>query len=170
MAAKIDALLKLSVIASLSLASSGIGYYYAVYLPRRDAELENERALEKTRAYAQKRAEQVKVAADQQVSARRQAMGTAVAELRYQACLNSAGAAHDVAWAAECKRIAEKALQDHANCLAKSKLSRGYCDAAYQNRDGSPTCTLPVATASDLDGGLNKARNRCLQERQAALE
>jgi len=169
LAAKIDALLKLSIIAAVLLASSGVGYYYAVYLPRRDAELANERALEKTRTYAQKRAEQVKVAADQRGPAQRQAMETAVAELRYQTCVNNAAATHDASWTAECKRLAEKALQDHADCLAKPRLSRGYCDAAYRARDGSPTCALPPAVATDLDGSLNKARSRCLQERKAAL-
>jgi hypothetical protein len=42
LAAKFDGILKLSIIASLLLAASGIGYYYAVYLPGRDAQLDNE--------------------------------------------------------------------------------------------------------------------------------
>jgi hypothetical protein len=48
-------------------------------------------------------------------------------------------------------------------------MPQGYCAAVYRTRDGSPGCTLPVAIAADLDGGLTIARNRCLREREAAL-
>jgi hypothetical protein len=34
LAARINALFKLSIIAALLVASSGVAYYYAVYLPR----------------------------------------------------------------------------------------------------------------------------------------
>ena len=43
MAGRIDALLKLSVVASLLLASSSVGYYYVVYLPGTHA-LQQEKA------------------------------------------------------------------------------------------------------------------------------
>lgn len=175
MAAKIDAVLKLSIIASLLLASSGIGYYYAVYLPRRDAQLDNE-LLEKIRAYADQRAEQAQLASEQPEMEQRQSaekvateMEKAAAETGYQTCLNSASVTHDASWAAECKRLAEKAVEGHAECLSRSKLSQGYCDTAYRTRDASPNCTLPLAIATSLDGDLNRARNRCLQERNAAL-
>lgn len=169
MAVRIDALLKFSVAASVLLAASGVGYYYGVYLPNRDAELDQERMLEKTRAYAQKRAEQVRLGTEQRELAQRQVADKAAAEIRYQTCLNSARVTHDTAWADECKRVADKALAAHADCLSKPKLSQGYCDAVYRLRDGLPNCALPVAIAADLDGGLNKARNRCLQEHKAAL-
>jgi len=177
LAAKINALLKLSVIASLLLASSGVGYYYGVYLPGRDAQLDEERTLEKVRAYADKRAEQERLASEQRELEQRQAAAKiasekekAAAEARYQTCLKDAGIHHDASWTAECKRLADKALQDHADCLAKSNLSQGYCDTAYRPRDASPNCMLPVTAATALDGDLNTARNRCLQERKAALE
>jgi len=63
---------------------------------------------------------------------------------------------------------ADKAAEDRANCLAKSNMPQGYCAAVYRTRDGAPDCTLPVAIAADLDGGLAIARNRCLREREAA--
>lgn len=170
MAARIDALFKLSVIVALLLAASGIGYYYGVYLPRRDAQLDQERTLEQARAEAEKRTTQERLAAEQKQSAQRQAEITAGAESRYQACLDVANASHDTSWAAECKRLAEKALHDHDDCLSKSKLSLEYCNTAYRMRDGSPNCTLPLKVATDLDGGLTKARNRCAQERKAALQ
>jgi hypothetical protein len=58
LAGKIDAILKLTVVASMLFASSSVGYYYLVHLPRREAQFEPERVLERLRAAAQKRAEQ----------------------------------------------------------------------------------------------------------------
>jgi len=49
LAGKIDAILKLSVVASVLFASSSVRYYYLSYLPRRDARFEPERALEQLR-------------------------------------------------------------------------------------------------------------------------
>jgi hypothetical protein len=169
LAAKIDAIVKLGVVASLLIASSGVGYYYAVYLPGRDARLQDEQATVELLAYGQKRAKQVRSAVEQQQIEQRQAAQKARAGVRYQSCLDGALARHDASWSAACKRLAEQALQDHANCLAKSNLSRVYCDTAYRTRDGSAHCTLPVEAAADLDGDLNATRARCLRERDAAL-
>jgi hypothetical protein len=170
LAARIDALFKLSVIVALLLTASGIGYYYGVYLPRRDAQLDQERAVEQARTEAEKRATQERLAAEQKQSAQRQAELKAGAESRYRTCLDTASASHDTSWAAECNRLAEKAQQDHDDCLSKSKLSLEYCSTAYRIRDGSPNCTLPLKVATDLDGGLTKARNRCAQDRKAASQ
>jgi hypothetical protein len=168
LAASVNLVLKLSVIVSLLIASCGVGYYYAVYLPHRDAQLDSERAQEKARAEVEKKHAE-HLAAEQRKSEQRQADAKA-AETRYQSCLNSANATHDTSWAAECKHLAEKAASDHAECLSKPRLSKGYCDTAYRMRDGSRNCTLPVKVAADLDGDLNSARNRCLRERKAALQ
>lgn len=165
----VSAFLRASLAASFLLASSGAGYYYGVYAPGQAAQHESALVLAKTQAYAHKRAAQQRAIAEQHESAAHQAAEQAAAGERYQACLNSASAGHDASWAAECKRIAEKSVAAHADCLSKSKLPQGYCDAAYRARDASPNCVLPVAVATDLDFGLNRARNRCLQEREAAL-
>ena len=170
MAAKINALLKLSIIAALLVASSGVAYYYAVYLPRRDVRLEQERAFAQARAVEEKHAKQQQLAFEQKQAQQHQAEVKAGADTRYQTCVDAASAAHDTTWAAECKRLAAKAQQDHAGCLAKAKLSQQYCDTAYRSRDGSSNCTLPLKVATELDGGLIRARNRCAQERNAALQ
>jgi hypothetical protein len=57
LAAKIVAILKLSIVASVLLASSSAGYYYLIYLPQRDLQFEPQRVLERFRAAAEKRAE-----------------------------------------------------------------------------------------------------------------
>ena len=169
-ASKIDAVLKLSVVAALLLASSGIAYYYAVYLPGRDARLELERLLAETQAYAQKRAEEQRLRAEHEQLQQRQAEAKAGADANYQTCLDRASATHDTSWAQACKRLSDQALEEHSDCLAKSKLSQVYCDASYRTRDASAHCTLPVGVATELDGNLTMARNRCKQERNAALQ
>ncbi len=165
-----NTLLKLSVIVSLLLASSGVGFYYGVYLPRRDTQLESEHKQEKVQAEAQKHAAQERSVAEHKKVEQRQAEMKASAEAHYQTCLNKANAGHETSWAAECKHLAEKARTDHAECLTKPKLPKGYCDASYRLRDASPNCVLPQKVATGLDGDLSQARNRCQRERRAALQ
>jgi hypothetical protein len=170
LAARIDALLKLSVITSLLLASSGVAYYYAVYLPQRDAEQDRESSLQKLQDYGQKRADQERSAVQQRETEQRQAEAKAAAGIRYQNCVDGALVSHDVSWAAACRHLADKAVQDHTGCLSVPNLPQGYCDAAYGTRDASAHCTLPVEMAADLDAALNATRKACLQERNAALQ
>lgn len=169
MAAKIDAALKLSVVASLLIAASGVAYYYALYLPGRDDRIDHERASEILLAYGERRVEEERSAAQQRQLAERRAADQAAAEVRYQTCLDGAHTRHDRAWEAACKRLADHAERAHADCLTKKNLSQIYCDASYRALDGSATCTLPVEIATDIDGDLNTALNRCLRERNAAL-
>ena len=83
-------LFKLSLIVSLLLASSGVAFYYAVYLPRRDVQLDNERKLEKAQADARNRVAQERSLANQKKSEQRQAEAKVGAEAHYQTCLNRA--------------------------------------------------------------------------------
>jgi hypothetical protein len=170
LAARIGAFGKLGIAAVMLVAASGAGYYPAIYAPQRDAEREAARVLAQTQVYAQRRAAQVRLAAQERDLAEQQFAEKAAAEVRYQAFLASASVSRETSWAAACKAIAERALANHADCLTQAKLSRGYCDAAYRARDGSANCVLPVAAATDVDGGLTRAQRRCLQEHEAALQ
>jgi hypothetical protein len=169
-AAKLYAILKLGIVASAVLASSSAGYYRAIYVPQRNAELAQQRVLDETLAYAQVRAAQIRREAELRQLEQRRLVEKTAAEDRYQTCLSDADTTHDTSWASECKRIADKAVEDRAGCLARANMPQGYCTAVYRERDGSPTCMLPVAIATDLDGGLTIARNRCRREREAALQ
>jgi hypothetical protein len=71
LAGKIDAILKLSVVAAVLLASSSVGYYYLVHLPHRDAQFEPEQVLESLRTAEQRRAEQEQLLFEQKVSEQR---------------------------------------------------------------------------------------------------
>jgi hypothetical protein len=170
LATKLNALLKIGLIAAPLLTSSGVGYYYAVYLPARDAQRNEERLAEALHAYGRQRAEAVRAVAEQQHAELRLAADKAAAEGRYTTCLSGASAAHDAAWSEACQRLADKALEDRGNCLPNRKLPQGYCGAAYRSRDASPHCILPAEIATAIDGNLNLARNQCRQQRNAALQ
>ena len=170
MATKLNALLKISLVTALLLASSGTGYYYAVYLPARDAQRNEQRLAESLHAYGRHRAEAARAVAEQRHKEQRLAADKAAAESRYEACLTGASATHDAAWSEACKRLADQALEDRGNCLANKKLPQGYCSAAYRARDASPHCVLPAKISTGLDGDLSLARRRCLQQRDAALQ
>jgi hypothetical protein len=170
LATKLNALLKLSLIAVPLLASSGVGYYYAVYLPARDTQRNEERLAEALHAYGRQRAEAARAVAEQQHKEQRMAADKAAAESRYETCLSGASSTHDAAWSEACQRLADRALEDRGNCLANKKLPQGYCGAAYRSRDSSPHCILPADVATAIDGNLSLARNQCRQQRNAALQ
>jgi hypothetical protein len=160
---KSDTLLKLSIIASALLASFSVGYYYLVYLPRRDAQLDAERAFERARADALQR-----MFSEQRASEERQAAEKAASPVRYQACLSGANNNYEALWAAACKRLGEQSRKEHDDCTSKN-LGRQFCDVTYAIRDASPKCTLPPEIATDFDADVQKARDRCLQENRSGL-
>jgi hypothetical protein len=170
LARKIDAILKLSVVASVLLASSSVGYYYLVHLPQQDAQFEPERVLERLRAAAKKRAEQEQLLFEQQASEQRAAEQQAVEERRalekanrYQACLSRATDNYNASRLAACNRPREKIIKDRNDCIELG-FSEKVCAMAHVVREASPNCTLPRAVALSLDADVEKARDRCLEE------
>jgi hypothetical protein len=168
LATRIGAVFTFGLIGALALAISGGGYYYAVYVPGRDAALSDERAAAAARAVAEQRARLERVLAQQQEAEQRQAVQQAAARLRYQACTDAATAAHAAAWAAECKRLADKVSNDRSNCLVALKLPPAYCESSYKDRDGSPNCRLPDENATGIDADFERTKYRCQREREAA--
>jgi hypothetical protein len=170
LAGKIDAILKLSVVVSVLLASSSVGYYYLVHLPHRDAQFEPERALERLRAAEKKRAEQEQLLFEQQASERRAAEQQALEERqvlekanRYEACLSRATDNYNASRLAACNRPREKMIKDRDNCIQLG-FSEKVCAMAHVVREASPNCTLPRAVALSLDADVEKARDRCREE------
>jgi hypothetical protein len=175
LAGKIDAILKLSVVVSVLLASSCVGYYYLVHLPQRDAEFETERVLERLRAAAKKHAEEEQFLFEQQTSERRAAEQKAVEEEqalekanRYQACLSRAIDSYNASRLAACNRPRERIIKDRDNCINLG-FSEKVCAMAHVVREASPNCTLPRAVALSLDTDAEKARDRCLEEDRIGL-
>ena len=60
MARGADTFLKFSAAVSLLLAAGSVGYYFAVYLPARDAKLDDDRRLERANADLARQAEEAR--------------------------------------------------------------------------------------------------------------
>ncbi len=163
---KIDALVKLLACASLICASGSVAWYHLVYLPDQDAAIQAERRREALRTELEKRAEQQRNIADQEAVEERR---TTEARKRYEACMSAASLSHDNSRASSCKRLADAAAKDRADCIAKGDLSVEGCKIIHELREPSPTCLLPRTTVAELDSQLEKAQKRCLEENKAGL-
>jgi len=176
LAAKIDAILKLSIVASLLLASSSVGYYYLVYLPQRDVQFESQRVLDRFRAATEKRAKQELLDFEQQVSKERAAEQKGVEKQqalekanRYQPCLRRATDAYNASRSAACNRPREKIIKDQDDCVALG-FSRNVCAMAHVVPEPSPNCALPRTVTLALDANVQQVRDRCLQEDGLGLQ
>jgi hypothetical protein len=173
LAAKNNAILMLSIVASALLASSGVGYYYLAYLPQPEVQFEPQRVLKGFRAAAEKRAERAerelslfeqnvseRRAAEQKVAEERQALEKAN---RYQACLTRATDSYNTSRLAACSRAREKIIKDQDDCF-KLGFSRNVCAMAHVIPEAAPNCRLPRTVALALDAGVEIERDRCLEE------
>jgi hypothetical protein len=181
LAGKIDAFFKGSVAVSFLLAAGSVAYYFAVYLPGRDARLDHEQKVDAAKAeYARRADEQARRAAqqaqeeqraaEQDVQEQRRASEKQAARDRYQRCVRSAEYTYSSNWANNCKRLAEDQIKKRADCLRTETVGKSSCEVIYATRDGSPNCTLPRVIAADLDADHDKAKDRCLRESQLNLQ
>jgi hypothetical protein len=172
-AAKNNAILKLGIVASVLLASSGVGYYYWVYLPQREVQFEPQRVLERFRAAAEKRAERAEQelslfeqkvseqrAGEQKAAEERQALEKAN---RYQTCLSHATDSYNTWRLAACNRSREKIIKDQDDCV-RLGFSRNVCAMAHVVPEASPNCRLPRTVALALDAEVEISRDRCQEE------
>jgi hypothetical protein len=170
MAGKIDAFLKLSVALSLLGAAGSVGYYYSVYLPTRDAQLERDRKVENAKLEFARLAETEARRSEAQAQEEQKAADKAAIRDRYQTCVNGADATYSSNWALNCKRLADKQVKDRSECLTGGMMQKSTCDSLYATRDPTGNCSLPRPIASDLDGDRHRAREMCLRESQAGLQ
>jgi hypothetical protein len=176
MAGKVDAFLKICLATAVLVASAGVAYYYVIYLPQRDAQLDRERKLEFARAEYARQAEQARLAAQQarleeekRAAELAQAAAREASQQRYQTCIRVAENFYSASWAAQCKRIADKAAKDLKDCNSQG-LNKDSCQNVYGGRDASPNCSLPRVVGTDLSDELEKSRKRCLDESRAGLQ
>jgi hypothetical protein len=108
--------------------------------------------------------------AQQQTAQQNPVTEQGVAQARYQACLSTADAARDAAWAVQCKELSAQAEKNHADCTANAKLPPSYCDSSYPAGNAAPDCVLPPGAAAEINAELAMARNRCLQDSKAVLQ
>jgi len=65
MVGKVDAFLKLCVAAAMLVVSASVAYYYVIYLPQREIQLDRDRWREAAGAEYTRRAERARLAAEQ---------------------------------------------------------------------------------------------------------
>jgi hypothetical protein len=94
------------------------------------------------------------------------AAGKADAQARYHSCVSSVETNYNDSWANACNRLEVQSVRKQGDCLQSLPLD--FC-ATIPIHDGSPDCALPVSMASELNAGLEKRRDRCLQEVNAGL-
>lgn len=109
MAGKVDSFLKVSIAASVLIASGSVANYYLRYLPQRDTQTENDRKLERARTEYSRQAEQARLAAENQANEEKQAADRETVQSRYQLCVRTAEISYSRGWADQCKRVADKA-------------------------------------------------------------
>ena len=170
MAGKIDAFLKISVAISVLAASSGVGYYFGYYLPRRDARIEEEQRAEKKRSETDQRAAQDRAIAVQRESEARQAYARAQAQARYDQCNLMARRNYSANWAGSCKSELERARASYTTCLRFS--TKETCDATWTKEltQSATECSLPADTAQRWENARNQALQLCLEEHRAGLQ
>lgn len=170
MTGKVDALLKISVALSVLAASSGVGYYFGVYLPRRDARIEADQFAEKRRTERARQDALDRATAAQREAEARQAEAKALAQLRYDQCISAARRLYSANWAQSCRSELEQARASYTSCLRT--LTRDICDTTWKKEMAeSPTeCALPASTAQRWGNERDKALQRCLEEHRAGLQ
>jgi hypothetical protein len=159
MAGAVDTLLKLSVVTAVLVASSSVGYYYVVYLPQRDLQIDAQHQLELQRQEDNRRAaEQMREA--EQVGAR----------FRYGQCRTRAYNEYEANWGSTCKALLNESIKQHTDCVRQGTMQKTLCDTVYKIREGGSDCKLPTKFAQQLETALEKARDRCLQESRIGIQ
>jgi hypothetical protein len=170
MAGTVDSFLKISVAVSLLGAAGSVGYYYSIYLPARDSQVDRDRKIENAKLeFTRHATEQARISEAQAQEDRRAAEKAEIRD-RYQVCNNNADSTYSLNWGLNCKRLADTQSKQRSDCLVAGMMQKASCDSIYPARDGSASCALPRTIAADLDGDRNLSHETCLRESQAGLQ
>src|SRR5882757_2319247 len=96
----LDVVLKVTMAAAVVTASAGVGHYYAIYLPQRDADLDAQRALDAEYASRLQAEQEMRTAAEKLVAEKLKQQ----ISVRYQSCLRLATASYATTWEGNCTR------------------------------------------------------------------
>ena len=164
----VDAFLKVSLAVSLLAVAGSVGYYYAIYLPARDAQIDRDRKVDAAFAEYSRQAEQARLAVEKRESEEARTAAREAVQVRYRTCLRTAESVYQINWSHECKRISDQNTKSRKDCLAQGS-PKATCDVLYPDLPAECT-SLPRITATDIGNELDKARKRCLEESQAGLQ
>jgi hypothetical protein len=133
------------------LAAGSIGYHYAVYIPTRDNQLDNERRAEKAHAeFARKSAEE-RAQAEREAALQQAASSKAAIQASYNACIADAKGTLVANWSLNCKQIADRARKAKADCMKSTAISDpSFCERTYPPTDPRPIVPCPQALPTTL--------------------
>ena len=167
----LDIVLKVTMSAAVITASAGVTYYYAIYLPQRDAALDAQRALDAEYASRLQAEYANRLLAEQEMRAAAEKMGVERLKQqissRYQSCLRAATANYAATWEGNCTRINKAARKSYDDCV--SGLPKLACEKLYPVSTTAETCSLPTKLAETLNTDLENEKNRCLKEYQLGM-
>jgi len=150
--ALVDNLLKLSIAIAVLCAGASVGYYFAIYLPAKDARARSDAA---AAASAQ--------AADAAITAAAQDKRRA----DYQTCLQAAQDDYSAHWDSDCATHSAINARGYTACLSNG-MNHDECASLWPTLP-TTDCSLPLNLANSLNAGLKDAQARCLDEAKAGL-
>jgi hypothetical protein len=160
----LNTLLKASIVVSVAIATLGVGYYFAIYVPKKDAAQDAERSAEVLRLN-RSRAEQEPGTEDERAAAAQKKLRISS---RYEACVRDAELSYRYNATDKCRHIVEERRKMFDDCTRT--LPQPTCEAIHGTFNQSDNCALPTNLAKSLDDELEKSKNRCLQEFQLGLQ
>jgi len=179
----IDTLLKASVIVVVAAVSTAVAYHYVIYIPQRDAALDDERRAETARATKSQAERELQAAMEKAEAEKRKTNEKAEAEerklrvsARYEACNRNATANYSLNWNSNCARINQLERTSYStrysNCMSLSLpgTTKETCEASSKPTTKPEDCALPSALADSLNKDLAQAKDRCLREFQLGLD
>jgi hypothetical protein len=158
----IDTILKVAVIVAVTATSSALSYYYIIYLPRRDAQMEAVRQTE-MRVAEEKARQEIERAAALERAARHQHEW---ANERYRLCLSTAERSYSLIWDAECERQSIRQNQQIASCISEQRFG---CQSLFDKKIPAQDCALPKELADQYNTRLKEERDHCMQEYRDAI-
>ena len=146
-----DAVLKLAIAAAILTIALSVGYYFVVYIPRRDAD-NQARAAAAQSAQAAQQAQQA-AQAQQNQTARRDA---------YNSCVADASAAYSANWDSSCRTQSDERSSQYRSCASGGFYNVQQCLNMYPALPAS-NCTLPAAVGNRWDQLLKTDKDKCLE-------
>lgn len=165
MSGGVDAFLKVAVGVSFLLGGFAVSYYFLIYIPERDAALDDQRR--QAIISQQYREDRARKAAEEKEAAERAAADFRAqnVQARYEECLRNAMTSYSVNWDTSCRAISDQNSKKRASCT----FNKESCDSMYPSTPVKD-CSLPQVVAAGWNETLEKARNRCLQESRAGFQ
>jgi len=145
-----DQVMKWSIAAAILCAGLGVGYYFAFFLPQKEAQ---------ARADAQ-------AAAAAQAKAQQDAQTKRTAA--YNNCVTTAQQSYHSDWNSNCSLKADEQENNYRACLGQTFSSPEQCRSNYPELDRID-CSLPMVIANSLNDQLDKAKARCLDQAKSGL-